>query len=266
MKRISLYFVAMAIAITANAQTNTSKLLPSEALILMYNAVDLNPDKERIANTKPFQSRVITENLSGDEIFYLGETYFWNFMPKEAGEAYAKLLNEDSDRGRAAWQRHLQVQFRAFDKHDYVEEQLKIYRQKFKPIPEDRAGIMGQVFNLADKYKKAGQHEKVVQLIEEELAYLNYDGAYSSFLLPGIFFESFAKTGKTETVISHIQNALNGLKKTLETRKANTPEKNFDYVVHSAPVSSMETIMTENLSYSQMTKKFEALIARLSRR
>lgn len=242
-----------------------SKLLPSEALVLMYNAVDLHPEKERIQNTKPYQSRVITEGLSGGELFYLGETYFWNFMPKEAAEAYGNFLDEDSPRGRASWQRYLQIQFRAFEKHELVEQQIKEYRAKYKPMPEDRSGMIGQVWNVAERYRKMGNHEKVVELVNEEIATLDYDGAYSSFQLPGIFFQSYKEAGKIQEAIRHINDAIAGLKQTVEARKAKTPEKDFRYVMHSVPVRRMDTIMTEKLSYTQMTEKFEELIQSLSR-
>ena len=265
MKKIAIIPLAILMS-TSVLKSQERKLLPSEALVLMYNAVDLNPEKQRIENTKPFQSRVITEGLEGDEIFYLGETYFWNFMPKEAAQAYENFLEEDSPRGRASWQRWLQVQFRAFDKHDYVEEKLRDYREKYKPIPKDRYGLFGQVYNLANKYKAAGEHEKVVQLIKDEIEYLDYDGAYASFQLPGIFFGSFAQTGKTQEAVSMIQGAITGLQKTLDSRKANIPEKEFAFVVHSAPVRNMDNVMTEKLSYTQMNEKFEGLIKSISRK
>lgn len=255
----------MLIVLVVKAQTNNSKLLPSEALILMYNAVDLNPDKERIENTRPFQARVITEGLSDDEVFYLGETYFWNFMPKEAEAAYKNFLEEDSPRGRASWQRYLQIQFRAFNQHEFVEEQIKAYREKFKAIPEDRYGMFGQIYNVADRYRKMGEHEKVVQLIKDEWEYLNRNGAYASFQLPAYFIDSFNALGKNKEAIDLLAKAKEGLEKTLQERKAKTPENEFQYVVHSRPVSGMDTIMTEKLSHSQMSEKFEWLITSLSK-
>ncbi len=243
-----------------------SKLLPSEALVLMYNEVDLHPEKQRIENTKPFQARVITEGLSEDELFYLGETYFWNFMPKEAAEAYARFLDEDTPRGRASWQRYLQIQFRAFEKHELVEQKIKEYRAKYKPIPEDRSGIIGQVWNVAERYRKMGDHEKVVALVNAEVASLDYQGAYASFQLPGIFFQSYKEAGKMQEAIKLINDAIAGLKKTVELRKNNSSKEGFRYVVHSAPVRNMDTIMTEKLSYEQMTEKFEELIKSLSRK
>ncbi len=250
---------------TANAQTSQSKLLPSEALVLMYNAVDLNPDKKRIDNTKPYQSRVITEGLTGDEIFYLGETYFWNFMPKEAAEAYSQFLEEDSPRGRASWQRYLQIQFRAFDKHDLVEEKLADYREKFKPTPTDRYGLYGQVFNLANKYQKLGEHEKVLTLINQELQYVDYSGAYNSLQLPAYFHVSYRKLGKVNEAVKLLKNARQGLTETLEKRKLETPSQDISYPMHSRVVTSMNTIMTEKIGYNQMNKKFEELIQSISK-
>lgn len=265
MKKYSIFIAALTLlSLSAHGQQD-SKLLPSEALVLMYNAVDLHPEKQRIQNTKPFQARVITEGLSGDELFYLGETYFWNFMPKEAAEAYANFLEEDSPRGRASRQRYLQVQFRAFEKHDLVEQKITEYRAKFKPTPEDRSGMIGQVWNIAERYRKMGNHEKVVELVNAEIASLDYNGAYSSFQLPGIFFMSYKESGRMDDAIKMISETIAGLKKTVEARKSKTPEKDFAYVVHSAPVRGMDTVMTEKLSYQQMTEKFEALIESLSR-
>ncbi|MBO3697026.1 hypothetical protein [Roseivirga sp. E12] len=268
MKKITFLLLAIGLITfngTSKAQSNDSKLLPSEALVLMYNAVDLNPDKKRIDNTKPFQSRVITEGLSGDEIFYLGETYFWNFMPKEAAEAYGQFLEEDSPRGRASWQRYLQIQFRAFEKHDLVEQKLSEYRKKFKPVPDDRYGIYGQVINVANLYVKRGEHKKVLELINQELEYVNYDGAYNSLLLPAYFHASYRSLGKVDEAVKTLKNAMAGLTETLEKRKQNAPDEEFQYVVHSRPVASMETIMTTKLSYTQMNEKFEVLIQSIAR-
>lgn len=265
MKNYSIFITALTLLSLSAYGKQDGKLLPSEALVLMYNEVDLHPEKERIQNTKPFQTRVITEGLSGDELFYLGETYFWNFMPKEAAEAYANFLEENSPRGRAAWQRYLQIQFRAFEKHDLVEQKIKEYQAKYKPIPEDRAGMIGQVWNIAERYRKMGNHEKVVELVNAEIATLDYNGAYSSFQLPGIFFMSYKEAGRIDEAIKMISEAKAGLNKTLEARKSKTPEKDFAYVVHSAPVRGMDTVMTEKLSYQQMTEKFEGLINSLSR-
>ncbi|OEK01084.1 hypothetical protein BFP97_05995 [Roseivirga sp. 4D4] len=269
MKKFSIILLAISLVALnskSNAQTNDSKLLPSEALVLMYNAVDLNPDKKRIENTKPYQSRVITEGLQGDEIFYLGETYFWNFMPKEAAEAYSQFLEEDSPRGRASWQRYLQIQFRAFDKHDFVEEKLSEYRKKFKPTPDDRYGIYGQVINVANLYLERGEHEKVLELINEELAYINYGGAYNSLLLPAYFHASYRSLGKVDEAVTALKKAKAGLMETLDKRKQKkTSNEEFQYVAHSRPVASMETIMTSKLSHTQMNDKFEALIQSISR-
>jgi|GEM_PF-3143248 len=268
MKKLTSLLLAICLvnfAQTSKAQNNQSGLLPSEALVLMYNAVDLNPNKKRIDNTKPFQSRVITEGLSGDEIFYLGETYFWNFMPKEAAQAYSQFLEEDSPRGRASWQRYLQIQFRAFDQHDLVEEKLSEYRKRFKPTPNDRYGIYGQVINVANLYLKRGEHEKVLELINEELEYMKYDGAYNSLLLPAYFHASYRSLGRVNEAVEALKRAKAGLLETLEKRKQNASNEEFQYVVHSRPVASMETIMTSKLSHTQMNEKFEALIQSISR-
>lgn len=238
-------------------------LLPSEALVLMYNAVDHNPDVSRIDNTLPYLERVITTNLSSDEQFYLGEVYFWDFKPKEAEEAYKPFLTENGKRGRSAWQRTMQIKFRAYDLHSEVESDLKKYRKKFKPMPEDRYGLFGQVYNVASLYQGKNEHEKVLQLISDELNTLNHEGAYRSFQLPAYFIESYKAVKKNEEAIQLLQSAKVGLEKTLANRMKSIPEDDYFFVEHGNVVTSMDNAFTENVGYQQMNEKFEALIESL---
>ncbi len=266
MKKISLLALLIAISLHTFliAQSDDCKLLPSETHTLMVNAVDVQPDLKRIDATKPYVSRVMTTKLSREEQFYLGEIYFWNFMPKEGYEVYKAFLNGEDDFARAAWQRAMQIDFRAFDKHKKVEADLNNFRKKFKPIPDDRLYMFGQVYNVANKYAEEGNHEKVLQLIDEELNSLNYEGAYSSFQLPAYFAKSYNELGKLDKALQLMQSAKDGLEKTLKEREQKIPETDPDYPTHSSRVIYMATIITDKMSYAEMNNKFEELITKLT--
>lgn len=247
-------------------QTNADqyrKLLPSEALALTYSAMNADLTGNRMAIIGHILPRVITENQKGDELFALGDLYFWNFKPKESAEAFEAFMDEDGLRGRSAWQRMLQIKFRAFEKHEEVETLIKAYRKKFKAIPEDRYAMFGQIWNVASRYEKMGEYKKVVQLVEEELASLKYDAAYRSFILPAIFFKSYSELGKINAARKHLEVAAENLKKTLSKRKAAMPEKVLTHVVHSPRVANMLTPYQEKLGYAQENEKFEKLIESL---
>lgn len=268
MKHVSPILTTILIFLTITVHAQEQKpgmLLPSEALVLMYNAVDQNPDVSRIDNTLPYLERVITTNLSPDEQFYLGEVYFWDFKPREAEEAYKPFLDEEGKRGRSAWQRTMQIKFRAYDLHAEVEEDIKKYRDRFKPMPEDRYGLFGQVYNVASLYQGKNDHEKVLYLVTEELNTLNYEGAYTSFQLPAYFIESYKALGKHEEAIELLRSAKAGLEATLEKRMKNIPEDDHFYVQHGKIVTDMDNAFTEKIGYQQMNKKFEDLIKSLSK-
>ena len=113
------------------------KLLPSEATTLMVMQAMNNPDASRKDVYEHYLPRVITEGLDSDELFYLGEVYFFALMPEEARDAYYPLLNDNSMRARVAWQRVLQIRFRAFQMYDRAARDMVNFRKTFPADPAD---------------------------------------------------------------------------------------------------------------------------------
>lgn len=266
MKKNLLLIIACLVISPLMAQEG-GKLLPSEAIALMYYRVDMNPTASRDINTKPIQPRVITEGLEGDELFYLGETYFWNLLPNEANAAFEKLLDGNSLASRAAWQRYLIVKINGFQEYEEAEQMIKDYRKKFKPITEDISGNYFGIASLIYGYSQSGKHQKIVNLVKDELAYLDYSGPYSGFIGPVNHMSSFEAIGEKDTALELLKKSKDGLSKELEKRKANMPDANADikYAEHSGPVNNMLTVMTEKNGYSQMNEKFEKLIGRIEK-
>lgn len=243
--------------------TQGGKLLPSEGIALTYYAVNNNPNADRMSAIGHILPRVITNDLSKEEQFFLGELYFWNFKPDDGLVIYEKFLKEDTPRGRAAWQRYLQIKFMAFEAHAEVEKLVKDYRKKFKPLPDDRSGLYGQVYNLANMYEQKGDYDKVISLIKEELDYLDYKGAYNSFQLPAFFNKSFRETDKIDVAIEMLENAINNLSATLKDREENIPQNDTFYTTYNRNIRGMETVETQKIGFSQTNQKFEELIDRL---
>ncbi|WP_298897181.1 hypothetical protein [uncultured Psychroserpens sp.] len=252
-------------AIAQDEDSNSNMLLPSEALTLMMNEVNMHPEKKRIDATKPYLPRVITTELSREEQFYLGDVYFWNFMPQESLDAFSKVKDGNDEISRAAWQRIMQINFRAFEKHGEVEKQISEFRKHFKPNPKDQYYMFEPVNNVCGKHAGENNHKKVVELVEEELKTIDYNGAYQSFLLPAYQFNSYKVLGKGDTALSLLEKAKNGLQNALDNRRNAMPENDPDYLIHTSRVRGMETIVTNKLSYKQMNDEYEKLIESITK-
>ena len=240
------------------------KLLPSEATTLMVTQAMNNPDASRKDVYEHYLPRVITEGLDSDELFYLGEVYFFALMPEEARDAYYPLLNDNSMRARVAWQRILQIRFRAFQMYDRVARDMVNFRKNFPADPADRTYLSRQVLNFGNYYREQGLHQKVVDVVEDELAALNYDGAYASFIHPATFIESYAAVGKTEQALAHLKGAHEGLSRTLQARQRQAPEKDHNYPLPDDRYYFFFTPVNEKLGWRQQNDKFQSLIDELA--
>lgn len=246
---------------TIKAQEEPGKLLPSEVISLIYDSIDKERGKARLDVITKYIPRMITEDLSKEEQFYMGEVYFWNLNPVESDEAFKPLLNEVNLFSRAAWQRVLIIWIRGFGKLNEAEAQLAKYRSAYSKNPSDLTGIHYAVSNLAGSYKDKGDHEKVVSLVTEEINALDYEGAYSSYLLLSTFFDSFKEAGKEREAIKMIEGAISGLKEILSKRAQSIPDDDTRYTDYGDIV--MLTVVTQRLGYEQMNSEFEKLISSL---
>ncbi len=236
------------------------KLLPSEATILMVTEAMNNPDASRKEVYEDYLPRVITSDLDDDQQFYLGEVYFFALMPEEARDAYYPLLNDGSMRARVAWQRIMQIRFRAFQMYERAARDMVNFRQAFPADPADRDYLSRQVLNFGNYYAEQGRHEKVVNVVEEELAALNYDGAYASFIHPATFIESFIAAGKKQQALTQLRAARDGLSRTLNDRQLDKPEQDHIYPLPDERYYFFFTPLNEKLGWQQQNDKFRHLI------
>lgn len=245
--------------------SQNQKLNPKELFVLMVDAVEKNPTAKRIDITKPFLKRIDSSNLSREDQFYLGEIYFWNFMPKPANAMYKLVSEGNDDLARSAMKRELIIQTRAFKNIEKAEKLLNSYRLKFPPKEQDYNYLYGRVYEVADSYAKKGNHKKSIDLVEEELKALDYKSPYNSYKLLIHFFTSYKELGKEKVAIQQLENIITELKKELTQRIDKKPQKDEDFVVHIPKITNMLTLVDKKLNYSQITEKFKDLIAVLEK-
>ncbi|MEP5612861.1 MAG: hypothetical protein ABJP45_11455, partial [Cyclobacteriaceae bacterium] len=188
---------------------------------------------------------------------------FWNFMPKEAKAAYTELLNDGSVLGNAARQRIWVINVNGFGLHDEVEKDVQDYQKTVKSTVDDRFGAFSGVNFVTARYKREGEHQKVVDMINTELDRLSFKGAYRSFLLPIRSFESYQQVGAADKIAKRMAKIRDGLKTTLKDRKENAPEKDFMHTQYCSSVQGMLTAVTEKLGYEQINKEFEDIITQI---
>lgn len=237
--------------------------MPSEALTLILWDAMHRPEASRSEVFEPILPRVVVDDLDKQELFFLGEIYFFALMPEEARDAYYLLRNGQSMRARVAWQRLLQIRFRAFGMHERVAREMIRFREMFPPDPADRTYLSTQVLNFGRLYAGEAEHDKVVEAVEAELEALDYGGAYMSWLLPSVFIDSYAAEGKRQQALDHLRRARAGLTARLEKRLENPPENDQHYLLPARNYAFFFTPVTEKLGWEQENDKFRELVGRL---
>ena len=239
------------------------RLLPSETFTLMLNQAMNNPSLSRRDVYEQYMPRLITVDLDQLEQYYLGEVYFFALMPEESRDAFYALRHGDSMLARVAWQRIIQIRFRAFQMYERAARDLVYFRETFPADPRDREYLSRQVLNFGTYYAEQGAHDQVVELVEAELTALDFDGAYNSLLHPATFIASYIAVGKKDLALSHMQAARDGLTSTLTERLRNRPEEDYNYPLPADRYAFFLTPVNEKLGFSQHNDKFRALIAAL---
>lgn len=259
----NLTVVLIALILHSPLWAQDSRLKPSEALTIMLHEMGMNPGIERSQVYDKYLPLVTTGDLNQHEQFLLGDVYFLSFKPEEARDAYYPFLEQDDLYGRVAWQRILQIRFAAFEMVDRVEKEVKTFRERFKPIPEDRLYMYWQVRNLGNHYREQNDHAKVVELIEDELTALDYSGPYSSFALPALFFSSYAAINKHDRAWAHLAKARAGLVNTLHNMEENTVSIEPEYPLPGAGSNFLYHPVIEKSAPGLQQQHFRKLIQQL---
>ena len=201
---LAVFFIGCLLASGVSAQ---DKLPPSEILHLMFHEMAKNPEAQRTSITVPLMKRTQTEGLSKREQFALGEVYFTNLQPVESKAMFEPFMDGDDAHAAMAWERVMQILFRAEGKADEVEKMLPDFHKRFPPSPEIVYGAFFQIQNVAKTYQEKGDHERVVELVEAEVSQLSFDAPYRSWLLPATFLDSYEAVGKGMKARNYLRDA-----------------------------------------------------------
>ncbi len=222
-------------AAIVKAQEDTL-LKPTEVLYLSLKAMEDNPGAGRLETVSRFFERIDTNELGPAEEFARAEVSFVNLRPGESLYQFESFMDGNDFRARIAWQKSMQIQFRGYRRPELVEEMLVEYRERFQPDPTDVWDAWLQVANFASKYRDEGQHDKVVDIILEEIDRLPRNAPYRSFRLPVTFFGSFAAEGKADQALTLIREIRAEMQTQMQALKRENPNglTLFVPVQHSA--------------------------------
>ena len=180
---------------------------PSQVIPNMLAALVENPGQPRDKLLAPFLERIQTVALTPDEEYLLGEAYFIAALPMRALPYFETARNSTAAYGRLAWQRAILIEHNANNAHDRAEMLQAEYRKTFRPEPNDLWGLYQPVNSMAGRYRRAGQHDKVVSIVMAELESLGDDAPYQSLQLPATFLDSFETVGKKQIALDILRNA-----------------------------------------------------------
>ncbi len=232
--RILITFITIIFALTTNIikadePPAEGMLPPTDILYLSFKSMAENPTMGRIEQVGKYYGRVTTENLNEAEKFALGEVHFINLKPNEALASFEPFMGGDDLRARIAWQRVMQIRFRAFNETDRVEKMIEEYKQKFEPNGMDVWDIDRQILNIATKYQKAGEYQKVVNLITNAIERLSGNAPYMTYRMPAQFMKSFEETGNVELAEKMMLDVQNKLKNVVAAYVKENPEGHVFY-------------------------------------
>ncbi len=208
MKSIAFAILAAVIFTSSSFGQSQSKLQPTEVVYYSLKAMAENPAARRLPTIKQYFDRLETENLDEDQNFALGEVYFLNFKPGESLTQYEMFMDGADLRARIAWQKAMQIEFSAYDRHEKVEGMVEEYWLKFPPMPQDIWHADWQIKNLANKYLKEGNHQKVVDIVTREVNRLPTNAPYRSLRLPAVFMNSFVAVGQEDAARTMLRQSV----------------------------------------------------------
>lgn len=143
----------------------------------------------------------------------LGDLLFLNFHAYDAHVMWSGLLERTDLIGRLAWQRVMQMRRVAFDRPEEVREMVAQYRERFAPIEDDIFGAFQQVAGLASADFAAGEADRAVALILEEIQATPATAPFRSFSIPMLLAERIQESGREQEVKSLLREKLAGLER-----------------------------------------------------
>ncbi len=235
-----------------------AKLQPTEVVYYSLKAMAENPAARRIPTIKQYFDRLNVDELDEIQNFALGEVYFLNFKPAESLAQYEMFMDGGGLQARIAWQKAMQIHFNAYDRYEKIEGMVEDYWRKFPPITEDIWHTDWQIKNLATKYKKDGDHQKVVDIITKEVNRLPTNAPYRSLRLPATFLNSFIAAGKEDEARAMLRKSVVAMRQGLADLIA-AQDKNIRIFPATPLVPGTYFRMEEGLRGAAFTPNYPAV-------
>lgn len=248
-KIFSLAVIAfLAISFFACTPAKDGTIMPSKALAdlqkdMREKGKDISTSEEYSALRKELATAALeglkTKDLDRAELYDYAEILSWADLKEDAARAYSKVAEGTDTFAREASKKLMYLEVpEVKDNPAKFEELIKAYRKKFPPTPEDGMGLYSPVAMLHRHYVDAGEYEKAIAVVADEIDSLNTEAPYFSYRLLGSAYETFIKAGKKDEIVNLLTDKKAAFDKIVADRGENVPEdeeeaKSYDLTTRS---------------------------------
>ncbi len=164
------------------------------------------------------------KRLSRDETLKYAELLTWADKNDEANKAYEKVGRGKDILAREASKMLIRLKVPEIENNpDLYEKMLEDYRAKFAPSPEDIWGLNELVIMLYRHYLENENLEKVIEIVQAEIDYLNFDAPYNSYrLLPGRY-QTYLDLNRRDEIVERVESYKKKFEDIVAEREKNVP-------------------------------------------
>jgi len=164
------------------------------------------------------------KGMSTEETMKYAELLTWADKNAEAVEVYEKVSRGKDVFAREASKMLIDLEVPEVENDPVLyEKMLQDYRAKFAPSPEDTFGLYNQVAVLSRFYNENKNPEKAIEIVQDEIQYLNFETPNFSYRLLSARYQSYLDLDRRDEIIE----LLEGYKKRFEDiaaeREKNVP-------------------------------------------
>lgn len=156
-----------------------------------------------------------TDNMPDSRIdrLALGEGAFLTFQVDLADKHFESVLEGDDLIASHAWDRMMQVQFRALENVERARGMVEEFYEKFPPSVFNTRGRWQQIGNFMSYHRNADEPEKAIDYLIEELEAMPQDSPHNSYSLLGGHAELIENSPRQDEIRSIVSEKLSALRK-----------------------------------------------------
>ncbi len=164
------------------------------------------------------------KRLSRDETLKYAELLTWADKNDDAIKVYKKVSRGKDLSARIASKELFDLVIPKVENNpELYEKMLEDYRAKFAPSPEDTNGLDHQVITLYKHYIENENLEKVIEIVQAQIDYLNFDAPYFSYrLLPGRY-QTYLDLNRRDEIVELLESYKKKFEDIAAEREKNVP-------------------------------------------